>query len=68
MNGNNQTSADRYTVLQTFAAELTRAAYLVALRHNGPGSWLDLELDLWRALGETVQNWERGIAPCRPSL
>ena len=32
--------------LETLVAELTAAAYLVALRHGVGGKWLDLELDL----------------------
>jgi len=56
MNGSNGTG-NRDTVLEALAAELTEAAYAVALRHEGPGSWIDLELNLWRALGETVQKW-----------
>ena len=48
---------------EALAAELTAAAYPVALRHGVGGKWLDLELDLWRVLAETVQRWERRIAP-----
>src|SRR2546430_2297919 len=51
----NASTADRDSSLATFAAELTQAAYAVALRHERPDSWIDLELDLWRALGDTVQ-------------
>ena len=46
---------------EALAAELTAAAYPVALRHGVGGKWLDLELDLWRVLAETVQRWERRI-------
>jgi hypothetical protein len=45
--------------LECLVAELTEAAYPVALRHAGHGSWVDLELDLWHALGQAVQNWQR---------
>jgi hypothetical protein len=41
-----------------FVADLTEAAYPVALRHKGDEAWLDLELDLWKALGKTVQRWQ----------
>jgi hypothetical protein len=41
--------------LDNFAAELTTAVYPVALRHGIGGSWVDLELDLWKALAETVK-------------
>jgi hypothetical protein len=37
-----------------WAAELTMAAYAVALRHGAPNSWLDLQLELWRALSARV--------------
>jgi hypothetical protein len=43
-----------------FTAKLTDAAYSVALRHGVSGSWIDLQLDLWRVLTETV---ERGESP-----
>ncbi len=48
--------------LDTLVAQLTEAAYPVALRHGENGSWVDLELDLWRALGQAVHEWERGKA------
>jgi len=43
-------------LLEAFAAELTTAAYSVALRHGVADDWLDLELNLWRALNEAVRN------------
>jgi hypothetical protein len=48
---------NRDALLETFAAELTLAAYHVALRTRTQGTWLDLELDLWRALADTVKTW-----------
>jgi hypothetical protein len=42
--------------LEAFAAELTAAAYSVALRHGVVDDWLDLELDLWRVLNDAVRN------------
>ena len=41
--------------LENIAAELTSTVYSVMLRHGVGGSWLDLELSLWRALEEAVQ-------------
>ena len=35
---------------EEFLAELTDAAYRVALQHRFEGSFLDVELDLWKAL------------------
>ena len=63
MNDNARAAADRDALLDTFAAELTRAAYQVALRYGAAGSWLDLELDLWRALADTVKQWARKSPP-----
>ena len=48
---------NRDALLETFAAELTRTAYRVALRSRTQGTWLDLELALWRALAEKVKAW-----------
>jgi hypothetical protein len=55
MNGEN--SIDRDALLETLAAELAVAAYHVALDTRTQGTWLDLELDLWRALAEKVKTW-----------
>ena len=41
-----------------FVAKLTDAAYTVALQHGVSGSWIDLELDLWRVLTEAVEKGE----------
>jgi hypothetical protein len=42
---------------EALAAELTAAAYPVALRHAGRDEWLELQLELWRVLTETVKKW-----------
>jgi hypothetical protein len=47
----------RDTSLENFTAELTRAAYSVALQQGIRSSWIELELGLWSALAETVKNW-----------
>jgi hypothetical protein len=57
MKDNAGATADRDALLDTFVAELTRAAYHVALRHGAAGTWLDLQLDLWQALADTVKQW-----------
>jgi hypothetical protein len=54
------TVADQDTLLDTVAAELTSAAYLAALGHGIQGSWIELELDLWRALTHAVKQWGHG--------
>src|SRR5271166_3806233 len=57
MSDNHDAARNRDTLLEHFAAELARAAHGVALRYRTAGTWLDLELDLWRALADTVQKW-----------
>jgi hypothetical protein len=54
--GAGDTAVGRDSVLEDFAAELALAAYRVALRTKTQGTWLDLELDLWRALAAKVQD------------
>jgi hypothetical protein len=54
---------------EALAAELTAAAYPVALRHAGGDEWLDLQLELWRVLTETVKKWGRdGREPDDPVM
>jgi hypothetical protein len=67
MNGHFETSVNRNTPLDSFAAELALAAYRVALQTRTRGTWLDLELDLWRALVDTVDAWGTGIASVPPA-
>ncbi len=55
MNDNRAVVADADHELEALAAELTSAAYAVALRHGVEDKWLDLELELWEALKETVK-------------
>ena len=57
MSDNPGAACNRDTLLENFAAELTCAAYPIALRHGMAGSWLKAELGLWRALAETVKKW-----------
>ena len=59
MNDQRAVVADAAPLLEALAAELTAAAYLVVLRHAIGDHWLDLELELWRTLTETVKNWDR---------
>jgi hypothetical protein len=49
------TANDRDAFLEHAAAQLTEAAYPIVLRHGVAENWLDLELDLWRAMTETVK-------------
>jgi hypothetical protein len=57
MNDHRAIAADADQSLAALAAELTVAAYPVALRHAVGDKWFDLQLELWRALTETVQKW-----------
>ena len=59
MSDNCAAVAEAIRPLEVFAAELTAAAYPVALRHGIGDKWLDLELGLWRVLTETVKKWEQ---------
>jgi carbon storage regulator len=47
------TSADPF--VESLAADLTDVAYRVALRHGMGEQWLELQLDLWRALTEALE-------------
>src|SRR5258708_6765560 len=49
--------------LASFAADLTDAAYAVALRHGIAGSWIDLQLDVWRVIARTIAEAERESSP-----
>ena len=49
MNGDSKTPVNREAQLETFAAELTLAAYRIALQTGTGGTWLDLELELTRS-------------------
>jgi hypothetical protein len=62
MSDNHGAVGNRDTLLDNFAADLTSAVYPIALRHGMAGSWIKVELGLWRALAETVKKW----APERP--
>jgi hypothetical protein len=62
MNGDSKAAVNRDALIETFAAELTLAAYRVALRTSTQGTWLDLQLDLWRALADTVKTWDRELS------
>ena len=62
MNDAARATTDRGVLREAFVAELTSAAYHVALRH-GAGTWLDLQLRLWHTLAETVEQWAPTSSP-----
>jgi hypothetical protein len=71
MNFYKESAAERDALAESLAAELTGAVYRVALRHGTSAAWVDLELDLWRALTEAIKKWESagradGVAVRRP--
>jgi hypothetical protein len=55
MNDHRIIVVDAEQSLAALAAELTAAAYSVALRYALGDKWLDLQLDLLRALTETLK-------------
>ena len=57
MNANERATREWDRTLERLAAEVTTTAYAIALRHGADGSWLDLELVLWKALARTVRDW-----------
>jgi hypothetical protein len=60
-------SAPCDATMAAVAAELTTAAYAVALQHGLGDSWVDLELDLWRALVAAIRKWHKELTdPARP--
>jgi len=65
MNRDFRTRVNGEALLETFAAELTHAAYHAALRTSRQGTWLDLELELWRALTDTVKTRGMELAGSR---
>ena len=42
---------------ENLAAELTEAAFPVALQHGLGKDWLQVKLNLWNALTKTVKHW-----------
>ena len=59
MNDISDKARDMAIRLEEFAAELTGAVYPLVLRCGPGSSWLDVELDLWKALTRTVKTWCR---------
>ena len=74
MDSSNSAIGSRDTFLENLGAELTQAAYPVMLRQGAVDNWLELELELWKVLKETVKKWDREwpiagvmlVEPCDP--
>ena len=60
----NKTPVYPEALLEAFAADITLAAYSVALQTGTRGTWLDLQLDLWRTLADKVKTWGRELPRC----
>lgn len=54
---------DQEDPLDTFAAELTDAAYPIALKYGIAGSSLDLELEIWRTFIELLHRRNSVLFP-----
>ncbi|HEV3304535.1 MAG TPA: hypothetical protein VG055_33100 [Planctomycetaceae bacterium] len=67
MSDNDGAARNRDDQFENLAAELTFAIYPIALRHGMAGSWIKVELGLWRALAETVKKWAREWPPAGSS-
>jgi hypothetical protein len=63
MSNNHGVSGNPESRIENFAAELTSAAYALALQDGLRGSWIKVELDLWKALAQTVKKWARERPP-----
>jgi hypothetical protein len=65
MSDDHHTAREQGARLDGFAAELTGAAYPLVLQRGLQGSWLRVELALWRAMARAVEKW--GPPPSAPS-
>jgi len=57
MNSNHRICSDKVFGFDRVTAELASAAYALALNRGVRGSWIELELDLWTAMRETMEDW-----------
>jgi len=63
MNNQDATNRDQDDRLDTFAAELTAAAYPIALKYGVSGSSLDLELEIWKTIIVFLHKRKRELFP-----
>jgi hypothetical protein len=49
-------------LVEIIAAELTETVYSVVLRHGPVDSWVDLKLELWKVLSDTLQQIGQGLS------
>ena len=62
MNPQQTADCDQDIVVTALAAELTNAAYPVALKYGISGSSIDLELEIWKTLTDVVCKWRSELA------
>jgi hypothetical protein len=55
-----RTNADQNEKMEHLSAELASSVYQVTLRETKPQSWLDLELDLWKAISNKLATKDTG--------
>lgn len=48
------------SVLSAIAADVVAAVGEAVLQHRHDGTWVQLELALWKAMTDTVEKWRRG--------
>lgn len=65
-NGNGSVSGCSDIYLEDCGAKLTEAAYPVMLRHGVVNNWLDLKLELWTILTETVKKSKQPATVAMP--
>jgi hypothetical protein len=63
MNHTTQSIGEQDELLDTFAAELTDAAYPIALKYGVLGSSLDLELEIWKTFIDLLHRRSRDLLP-----
>jgi len=56
---NVETGTSNNSELSMLAAEVAQAAQQATLQHRENNSWVQLELDLWKAVTSTVEKWRR---------
>ncbi len=62
MHDDHPATADPGSLLSCFTAELAEAAYAVLLRAGVCGAWIDVKLDVWRGLAESVKHRQEQIS------
>jgi hypothetical protein len=68
MNANVATTSRSDAALEALAAELTEAAFPVALQHGAGADWLEAKLELWRALKRAVRQWTPELCEANASF